>query len=329
MTAAAPESPGLRRWRPAHAHLAEALELLAEAARPEGSDEGIAGLARELRGGGLPETLLWVGGKDEAVALVVPEPAGRSGVHVQAVVLRPEYAVAPVALGVGRALVALAGSVGRELLTVRIVGPPDPAAGLGLEELGLLRVRRTDWRLPEAGAPPEPPALPSPVELRPLSELGVERFAHVHARAYSTNPIDRLLFLDDYDALLDARHLGALLLSDRWAPWLSAASFAAVVGDRPVGAVACHDHDGALLSDVATDPAFRGRGIARALVARAVQALRAAGHRSIRLVVTEGNAPAMRTYRSLGFVADPTRSGDVWCAERALQRLRAQPPPPP
>jgi ribosomal-protein-alanine N-acetyltransferase len=46
----------------------------------------------------------------------------------------------------------------------------------------------------------------------------------------------------------------------------------------------------------------RGRGLGRALAARLLDALAAAGARSASLEVRAGNAPAIALYRSLGFV---------------------------
>lgn len=51
-------------------------------------------------------------------------------------------------------------------------------------------------------------------------------------------------------------------------------------------------------------PAAQGRGLARATLAGAMQALQAAGETELRLVVTLSNTPARRLYASLGFVPE-------------------------
>jgi GNAT superfamily N-acetyltransferase len=51
-----------------------------------------------------------------------------------------------------------------------------------------------------------------------------------------------------------------------------------------------------------TAPAWKRRGLARAGLLRTLERLHIAGHASVRLVVTKGNAPAERLYESLGFV---------------------------
>jgi ribosomal protein S18 acetylase RimI-like enzyme len=53
---------------------------------------------------------------------------------------------------------------------------------------------------------------------------------------------------------------------------------------------------------VLLDPASRGKGYGRALVAAAIDAAIAGGTSRIDLNVIAGNLPAIATYRSLGFV---------------------------
>jgi len=53
-----------------------------------------------------------------------------------------------------------------------------------------------------------------------------------------------------------------------------------------------------------TAPEYKGQGLARAGLTRAINRLAAAGDPLLRLVVTHGNAPAERLYASLGFVRE-------------------------
>lgn len=85
------------------------------------------------------------------------------------------------------------------------------------------------------------------------------------------------------------------------------------VGLRPVGMVARNllhlwrsAGEPALTCDtrvfsVAVHPDFRGRGIAKALVAESLRRLRARGARRVRLEVRPGNVPAVRLYERAGF----------------------------
>jgi ribosomal protein S18 acetylase RimI-like enzyme len=57
-----------------------------------------------------------------------------------------------------------------------------------------------------------------------------------------------------------------------------------------------------LLAFTVTRPASKGQGHARRCTAASMQALAAAGHRELRLFVTETNVPARVVYERLGFV---------------------------
>jgi hypothetical protein len=59
--------------------------------------------------------------------------------------------------------------------------------------------------------------------------------------------------------------------------------------------------DTPLLTFSLTHPRRARRGMAACLIRTAARALVSAGHRELRLVVTDGNVPAQRLYRKLGF----------------------------
>lgn len=87
-------------------------------------------------------------------------------------------------------------------------------------------------------------------------------------------------------------------------------SFGAFAGESLVGTVALEysakpkTRHSALLIGMYLRPANRGSGLAGALVKAAIEAAVARPEiQGIRLTVTEGNEPAIRLYKSVGFVA--------------------------
>lgn len=74
---------------------------------------------------------------------------------------------------------------------------------------------------------------------------------------------------------------------------------------RLVAATICTVFEGRpFVAFMVTAPAWKGRGLARAGLTRAINRLAVAGDPMLRLVVTHGNTPAERLYASLGFVAE-------------------------
>ena len=87
-------------------------------------------------------------------------------------------------------------------------------------------------------------------------------------------------------------------------------SFGAFTGDSLVGTVALEysarpkTSHSALISGMYVRPAHRGTGVAVALIQAAIAAAIARSHiRVLRITVTDGNEPAIRLYKSVGFVA--------------------------
>ena len=83
------------------------------------------------------------------------------------------------------------------------------------------------------------------------------------------------------------------------------AQFAALIGDRPVGLIAAQQEnpDSVYLYSLWLDPAARGRGLARPLVATAVDWARDQRVRTVTLRVAADNVAARVVYESLGFTA--------------------------
>ncbi len=102
---------------------------------------------------------------------------------------------------------------------------------------------------------------------------------------------------------------------------LGEAGLVAEVAGRPAGLVAWRrDGDvGAEITVLAVDPATRRRGVGRALLEAAVDALRAAGVRRAWLVTTNDNLPALRLYQRTGWRLAALRPGAVDEARRTLK----------
>ena len=83
------------------------------------------------------------------------------------------------------------------------------------------------------------------------------------------------------------------------------AQFAALIGDRAVGLIAAQreNPDSVYLYSLWLDPAARGRGLARPLVAAAVDWARDQRVRTVTLRVASDNVAARGVYESLGFAA--------------------------
>ena len=83
------------------------------------------------------------------------------------------------------------------------------------------------------------------------------------------------------------------------------AQFAAWIGNRPVGLIGAQQEtqDCVYLYSLWLDPEARGQGLARPLVAAAVDWARDRRARTVTLRVAAGNALARGVYESLGFTA--------------------------
>ncbi|MBI1340667.1 ribosomal-protein-alanine N-acetyltransferase [bacterium] len=110
----------------------------------------------------------------------------------------------------------------------------------------------------------------------------------------------------------------------------SAGDLAAWIERPACAAAAIEDGAGALIAfgiilvaaeegdvlTIAVDPGFRGRGVGRRLLDDLIDRARRLGARRVVLEVGAGNIPAIRLYRSLGFVEIARRAG-YYVGERA------------
>jgi RimJ/RimL family protein N-acetyltransferase len=88
------------------------------------------------------------------------------------------------------------------------------------------------------------------------------------------------------------------------------AQFAALVGDRPVGLIGAQqeNEETVYLYSLWLDPTARGHGLARPLVAAAVDWARERRARNVTLRVATDNAVARGVYESLGFAMVATET---------------------
>ena len=95
------------------------------------------------------------------------------------------------------------------------------------------------------------------------------------------------------------------------------AHFAALIGDRPVGLIGAQQENAetVYLYSLWLDPSARGLGLARRLVAAALDWARGRQARTVRLRVAADNAAARDVYESFGFTPAATelsaRPGEV------------------
>lgn len=94
-------------------------------------------------------------------------------------------------------------------------------------------------------------------------------------------------------------------LENPWAIWLTALEDGKLAGYLGIQ----YGPDGADIMNIATDPGFRGRGIAKALLGEMCGVLQEKGLKWLTLEVRETNAPAMGLYTGWGFRQVGRRKG--------------------
>ncbi len=144
------------------------------------------------------------------------------------------------------------------------------------------------------------PALPPDARLRPLGELPVAGLAALDWRAFRGGPDERLVA----ETPEEARETFADLLDGRLGGVFAPASFGLVGSDgRLLGFVLVTTPlpGSAIVLDLAVEPTARRRGLGTLLLRLAFGGLATAGRTSVRLWVTEANAPARALYDRLGF----------------------------
>ncbi len=127
--------------------------------------------------------------------------------------------------------------------------------------------------------------------------------------------------LQQLSATLGDRHAAGLAALEQagFGPHPAYRALLAVQANRPVGALLCsalfsttRGGGGLYVSDLWVAPDCRGRGLGRALLARAVaQAQATSGAHFVKLAVYDDNPQARRAYQRLGFAAQPTETSMI------------------
>ena len=301
----------------------EALRLLGGARRawssggPSWGTALLEALVDGVRAGRL-DGRLWAGPSGEAIALALWVPGTPAGRTVTVVLDEGFRAAAPLAEFVAR--------LGREPGAPALLALGEPVPGLppqlqadALRPLGFRRALRLDYRFPATA--PLPPAPPPGTGIRRMTTADAPALTRLWRAGYADDPIERALARHAADPADDAAHEVALLLGGELGPWWDDASFVvpdpAKPGELLAGTVV-NDHAGPLLTQVIVAPSARRRGLARAVVAARVAAVRARGPEPLRLVVTLSNERAVALYEALGFRPVPDTLGGYWFAPAAF-----------
>lgn len=105
--------------------------------------------------------------------------------------------------------------------------------------------------------------------------------------------------------------------------------FLVAPGGEPVGTVAAWfgEANWGRVHWLLVRPAWRGRGLGRALLSRALHRLRELGHERVFLITEAGRLPALRLYLSAGFVPDPQSPAERAAWAELRQRTGLAVPP--
>ena len=263
----------------------------------ERPDEGLPVLDGLVTSGGALGRLFARNGRPVGVAIW--EPPTPVGLFVHVLYFEPSSADPATYRTALAAIEAAAGPVAFVLRS--LAGIPKEAETELMRSLGYAPYGRTEMRYPESAPVPEVDR-PEGVEFRPPRESDAAPLAELHQRAYAGG-LDRYLFLTDPDPRRDSERHIAEVTGGRHGPLLVAGSVVAESRGKVIGAcLVVRASYGPLIVDVMVAPEEQGRGLARAMVAASVRALRSSGESVIALNVTEGNVAAVRAYERVGFV---------------------------
>lgn len=142
----------------------------------------------------------------------------------------------------------------------------------------------------------KPQVLDPEVEILSVKKEQLEPMSELMARCFRGTIDDEGETEDHFAAEIQA------MIQGKYGPFLSDASFMIQSGGRTVSATwITLWKEKPLLAFSITDPEYQGRGLARALIRKSMNALIEMGYGELHLGVTRGNDRAERLYRRLGF----------------------------
>lgn len=265
---------------------------------------------------------IWPGPSDEAVAMIGWQGAGTFGRRGWVYLARGHRS---------------AGLLDRLLHQLdREGGPPfvgwsDQIPGLAPEQTdaifrrrGYTPVVRAEMHLPR-GVVISPQPLAPAFSVRSLSARDEDRVASLMKRVYHGEP-ERALFATTRDEAEDARTSVHDIVHGGIGKWLPEASFGVDHEGALTAYTLANAHFGGLVTELGVAPAFRRKGLARALLARTTQSLRDLGFPEPRLMVTMWNDRAVRLYQRVGFEFTAGGAERVWVDLRAFGLARGTAP---
>jgi [ribosomal protein S18]-alanine N-acetyltransferase len=273
-----------------------ALELATRSAHGP-TEESAEGFRSALLRAELSAALLRQG--DRTIGLVCWQRMGRVGLTVGPIAIEPGEATPERYLGLLGELARREGPIA--FVAGPLLGLEAPAELRTMRGAGFARYGRMEMKCRAARPFPQGSLTPPGIVLRILGPADEARLAALHARAYRGS-FDRYLFLEEEDEARDALLLVHGIFSGRWGEFAPNGSWGAFLGDHLVAAtLVARRPAGPMVLDVMADPELRGKGLGRAVLSATVNSLAREGREAVYLNVTEGNAPALRLYRRLGF----------------------------
>ena len=166
------------------------------------------------------------------------------------------------------------------------------------------------------------------ISIRPIAAHEWQKYRDIRLRALKDSP----------DAFGSTWEREILLTDESWSTRIAAAAkssdneaFFAVSGEQAHGLIWAQisekESNVACLYQMWVDPAVRGLGVGRSLLTEALAWARRNGARHVQLGVTVADSPALKFYRSQGFLsvgkAEPLREGSGLMAQTMVLELGA------
>jgi mycothiol synthase len=228
--------------------------------------------------------------------------------------LVPDQRTRSAATSLVNATIGLARTGGAERLRLVIPGAAT-WAGDAARDSGFERIRGTHVMLRPAAAGPMPSPKVDAVDVRPLRPGEDAALLAALNRAWSGTwgftPIPPSALAGD----LQGQRVGMLVATDAADDRRIVATVHAIF-DQDASNVDGGPH--AWISNLTTDPDWRGRGLGRLMLARGIDSLLNRGAESVMLGVDGRNDAAVGLYRSAGF--EVISATDIW--ERTLEGLK-------